>query len=85
MLMARAEQLANKGEFLEAIVCFDELIELHPDNQYAWEGKGRALTGLGKREEARVCLERAATIVREINGKKEPSKDPKKRFPFWKK
>lgn len=83
--MAKAERLADKGEFLEAIVCFDELIEVHPDNQYAWEGKGRALTGLGKREEARVCLERAATIVKESEGKKEATSVTKKSIPFWKK
>jgi len=83
--MAKAERLADKREFLEAIVCFDELIELHPDNQYAWEGKGRAFTGLGKKEEARVCLERAATIMKENDGKKGPPTRTKKRFPFWKK
>ncbi len=49
--------LGNLGRFAEALAAFQQLVALEPENVAGRVGEARALTALGRREEARRVLE----------------------------
>ena len=47
----------------DAVECFDKAIALDPKFESAWYGKARALTKLGKHEEALKCCDKAIALL----------------------
>ena len=54
--------LFGKGQFEEAIACFDRAIEINPRYADAWYHKGVALGNLGRSGEEIACYDRAIEI-----------------------
>ena len=50
------------GKYNEAIVCYDKVVKIDPNNANAWGNKGVALDKLGKYEEAVECYDKALEI-----------------------
>ncbi|HOT03916.1 MAG TPA: tetratricopeptide repeat protein [Methanolinea sp.] len=55
----------KQGKFLEAVSCFDRVIEMDPTHVNAWTEKGICLKELGRYDEAVQCFNRAL----ELNGR----------------
>ena len=51
--------LNELGRYVEAIACFDQILELSANNIRAMTAKGIALRELGKNEEALACFDKA--------------------------
>ena len=64
----------EKGEFKEAIACYDEATALKPDHDMAWFNKGIAFGKVNRVEEALFCMDK----VLKINPKMEKAKKVKK-------
>ena len=56
-LMNAGVVLGNLGRFAEALAAFQQLVALEPENVAGRVGEARALTALGRRQEARRVLE----------------------------
>ena len=56
---AKAHSLYELGHYNEAVECFDKLLEIYPNNNYALEAKGHMLEKLGRKEEALKCYNQA--------------------------
>ena len=54
--------LDELGKHSEAIVCFNQALEINPKYEGAWNSKGLALKKLGNLEEAIVCFNQALEI-----------------------
>jgi len=52
----------KQGRFLDAIECFDRVIEMDPGHVDAWRERGTCLKELGRYEEALQCFERAIDL-----------------------
>ncbi|MCQ8893831.1 MAG: tetratricopeptide repeat protein [Methanolinea sp.] len=52
----------KQGRFLDAIECFDRVIEMDPTHVDAWREKGICLKELGRYEEALQCFDRALDL-----------------------
>ncbi|MDR2205125.1 MAG: tetratricopeptide repeat protein [Flavobacteriaceae bacterium] len=52
----------SKGEYQEAIECYDKAIDINPDYAEAYNNKGSALGILGKYEEAIECYDKAIEL-----------------------
>ncbi|MHB8883264.1 MAG: tetratricopeptide repeat protein [Thermodesulfovibrionales bacterium] len=61
-LEEKGVSLANIGKNLEAIACFDSVLEVNPTSAPAWCNKGLSLIELGKHEEAIACFDRSLEI-----------------------
>ena len=61
-LKYKAYSLYFLGRFEDAIVCYDKVIEVEPDNPSPHAGKSKALEKLGRLEEARECYKQAKGI-----------------------
>ena len=55
-------QQLKKGNFEDALFCFEKVIELEPDNHEAWIRRGGALGNLGRFEEAINSYDKALEI-----------------------
>ena len=49
-------------DFLQAIVCYDQALDIKPDYADAWNNKGNSLANLKRYEEAIACYDRALDI-----------------------
>ncbi len=58
----KGNDLFQKGNYEEAIKCFNNEIEINPDIYEAWYNKGVILQKLGKNEEAIKCYDKAIEI-----------------------
>ncbi len=55
-LASKGKSLLRRGNFSDALKIFDEVIRGKPDFEEAWYGKGLALSGLSKYEDAaKIC------------------------------
>ncbi|MEM2123825.1 MAG: tetratricopeptide repeat protein, partial [Methanolinea sp.] len=52
----------RQGRFLDAIECFDRVIEMDPSHVDAWREKGVCLKELGRYEEALQCFDRVLDL-----------------------
>ena len=52
----------KQGKFMDAIQCFDRVIEMEPGHVQAWQDKGVCLKELGRYEEAIQCFDRVITL-----------------------
>jgi len=52
----------KQGRFLDAIECFDKVIEMDPAHVEAWREKGVCFKELGRYEEALQCFDRAIDL-----------------------
>jgi tetratricopeptide (TPR) repeat protein len=52
----------NQAMFEDALLAYDKVIEINPQNSEAWNNKGTALGMLGKYDEALLAFEKAVTI-----------------------
>ncbi|HZK60708.1 MAG TPA: tetratricopeptide repeat protein, partial [Anaerovoracaceae bacterium] len=50
------------GNYDKAIEYFDKVIEINPENDWAWQNKGVSLSNLGREEEAIECYDRALEL-----------------------
>jgi tetratricopeptide (TPR) repeat protein len=62
MLYKKGLNLYNKGKYMEAIIVFDEAIEIDPQYTAAWCHKGFAFDELGRHEDAIKAYEKAIEI-----------------------
>ena len=46
----------------ESLECYDKVIEINSDADYAWGAKGDALYMLGRHEESLECFDKAIEI-----------------------
>jgi tetratricopeptide (TPR) repeat protein len=61
-LLNEATQLLKSGDFQEALSVIDEILEIYPDSDIAWNNKGLALYYLGRYDEALEAVETALEI-----------------------
>lgn len=61
-LVNKGASLANLGKYQEAIICYNNALEINPNLEGAWNNKGVALENLNKYQEAIVCFDRAIVI-----------------------
>lgn len=59
VVLARAFESLASGQFDSAIREFDAVLARNPNQSQAWSGKGEALVGLNRFEEAAIAYERA--------------------------
>jgi PAS domain S-box-containing protein len=52
----------KQGKFIDAIQCFDRVIEMEPGHSQAWQDKGVCLKELGRYEEAIQCFDRVVLL-----------------------
>jgi tetratricopeptide (TPR) repeat protein len=58
----KANDLSLRGEYDEAIICYDKALEIDPNYATAWCFKGNALRTLKKYDEAIICYDKALEI-----------------------
>ena len=61
----RGVVLQDKEKHEEAIVCYDEAIQLDPENLAAYNGKGNSLRKLERDEEAILCFDTSIKLKKE--------------------
>ena len=64
-LLREGDALIGLEKYAEALQCFDSVFELRParlPESIAWNGRGMALAGMGKNEEAIKCCDRSLSI-----------------------
>lgn len=54
----RARSFAERGEYDKAIESYNKAIELNPNDEMAWYGKGFCLEKIGRKDEAEQCYKR---------------------------
>jgi len=59
MLLGKGQSHLNLDQAEEALACFDQVLELHPDHSEALVRKGAALERLQKHDEAIACYDQA--------------------------
>ena len=52
----------KQGRFIDAVECFDRVIEMDPAHMEAWRERGICLKELGRYEEALQCFDRAIDL-----------------------
>ena len=58
----KGEQLANCGNYAQALTCFNKAVEIQPQNNAAWVFRGVVLIHLERYEEALASCDRALAI-----------------------
>lgn len=58
----KGEQLANWGNYAQALACFDQSIAIHPQDIAAWVFRGVVLIHMERYEEALASCNQALTI-----------------------
>ena len=61
-MLNQGNSLTKLGQYVEAIECFDNVIQLDPESYNAWHNKGKILETLGKSREAIVCYDKAVAV-----------------------
>jgi tetratricopeptide (TPR) repeat protein len=61
-LYNKAYSLSSLGHLDDAVIHYDKVLEIEPENSDAWNNKGVCLRKLGKLEEALACYDRATTF-----------------------
>jgi len=63
VLNVKGINLARKGYYLEALLCFQKAVNLNPNNAHAWYNYGTSLTKIGKYDETTLlCFEKAVEL-----------------------
>lgn len=57
-----AYSFGEKGDYEKAIENYDKAIELNPNYETAWYGKGWTLEKLGRKDEAEHCFQKAKEL-----------------------
>ena len=60
--LKKGVKLSEEKKYVEAIACYDKVIELKPRSRAAWYNKANDLFHLDKYEEALTCYEKAIRI-----------------------
>jgi serine/threonine protein kinase len=58
----KGHSLNSLGRFDEAIKCYEQALEINPQNVLAWNNKGASLNSLGRFDEALGCYDQAIKI-----------------------
>jgi tetratricopeptide (TPR) repeat protein len=53
----------NQGKYDEAIMAYDEVIQLNPKDAYVWHNKGYVLYAMGRYEEAIMAYDEAIRLA----------------------
>jgi len=61
-LIKRGDQFYEKGNYQDAILCYDQALKIEPRSELAWYGKGIALDATGDYKEALSSFEEALKI-----------------------
>ena len=61
-LLAQGKAFFEKKRYAEALAVFERATELDPNLASAWNGKGAALTALGRLKEALAAFDRALAL-----------------------
>ena len=61
-LLETGNKLVERGQYAEAIQCYDRVLEIDPNYANAWNNKGLALDNLRRYNEAIACYDRALEI-----------------------
>ncbi|WP_448563432.1 tetratricopeptide repeat protein [Trichothermofontia sp.] len=62
-LMDQGNTHFQAGRYAEALACYDEIIELQPDQAEAWHNRGTSLAKLKRFDEAIAAYQRATTLA----------------------
>lgn len=62
-LYKKGEQLANSGNYAQALTCFDQAITIQPQSVAAWVFRGVVLIHLERYKEALASCDRALSIL----------------------
>ncbi len=57
-LIQTGAELSQKGNYTNAIICYDMALAIDPDDSNVLVNKGDALTNLGRYEEAKQCYDK---------------------------
>jgi len=60
-LIQTGAELSQKGNYSNAIICYDMALAIDPDDSNVLVNKGDALTNLGRHEEAKKCYDKVLT------------------------
>jgi tetratricopeptide (TPR) repeat protein len=58
----KGNALKNLNQFDEVIQVYDQVLEINPQDSYAWDGKGNAFSDLGLKDEAIKAYDKALEI-----------------------
>lgn len=61
-IISQGNEHYRKGELAESVKCYNQAIQLEPDNPIAWNNKGLILAIAGKYEEALACHAKAVEV-----------------------
>ena len=61
-LCKKGKLFFEKGEFLEAMECYEQAILLNPNDPDLWNFKGNVLRTMGRYQEAIDCFNRSLEI-----------------------
>jgi len=63
VLNVKGLNLARKGYYLEALLCFQKAVSVNPNNAHAWYNYGTGLTKVGKYDDMTLlCFEKAVEL-----------------------
>ena len=63
VLNVKGLNLARKGFYLEALLCFQKAVDMNPNNAHAWYNYGTSLTKIGKYDDTTLmCFEKAVEL-----------------------
>lgn len=61
-IVLKGENFMEKGQYQNALACFEQAILLNPDDPDLWNSKASALRSMGRYEEAIECFNRSLEI-----------------------
>jgi tetratricopeptide (TPR) repeat protein len=58
----KGNNLTMLGEYKQAIECYDNSLEIDPNDAYTWKKKGNCLSRLGVEKAAQDCFNKAKML-----------------------
>lgn len=62
VLCKKAKEFFEKGEYLEAMECYEQAILINPKDPDLWNSKGLVLRTMGRYDEAIECFNQSLQI-----------------------
>ena len=58
----QGHNLTVLGQYKQAIECYDNSLEIDPDDAHTWKGRGDCLSKLGREKAAQECFDKAKML-----------------------